>query len=384
MKILIVANGYPTRREPQWGCFERDQALALKACGHKVIVMSVDGRFRSYWRRIGVSHIQDKGLDIYNIYWFPLALLGSVNKKWAFEIRRIMALRLYQIIEHEQGRPDILYTHFLYNTASVVSVKKKYEVPLVGMEHWSVLNQEKLPNHVLYKGEIAYGIADRIISVSESLRQRILYHFKTESVVIHNMIGTEFVNASFNYKKKRDKRLSYVTVGSLIYRKGFDTLIRAYSKANLKEEGVSVIIVGEGEERKALQQLIVDANLQDNIHLVGRKTKSEIISILDKSDVFILPSRDENFSVAVLEGLSAGLPVIATICGGIKECIDDKNGLLVPVDDVKALAIAMRQMYEDINKYDRLLIARECFEKYSPAVIAEKLIDVFEEVISDK
>jgi hypothetical protein len=47
MKILIVANGYPNKREPQWGCFERDQALALKELGHEVSILYVDRRFRT-------------------------------------------------------------------------------------------------------------------------------------------------------------------------------------------------------------------------------------------------------------------------------------------------------------------------------------------------
>ena len=46
MKIRIIANGYPDRQSPQWGCFEKDQAEALAAYGHKVIVLSVDARFK--------------------------------------------------------------------------------------------------------------------------------------------------------------------------------------------------------------------------------------------------------------------------------------------------------------------------------------------------
>ena len=91
----------------------------------------------------------------------------------------------------------------------------------------------------------------------------------------------------------------------------------------------------------------------------------------------------ENFSVAVLEALSAGLPVVATICGGIKECIDDKNGILVPVEDVDALANAILDIYKNLRNYDRQVIADDCKNRFAPEVIARQLTSIFEEVVSN-
>ena len=79
MKICIIANGYPTKLEPQFGCFEKDQALALKKAGHQVCILYVDCRFRYYWRKIGVTHIKDNDINIWGIYLFPMALLNAIN-----------------------------------------------------------------------------------------------------------------------------------------------------------------------------------------------------------------------------------------------------------------------------------------------------------------
>lgn len=73
MNIVIIANGYPTCREPQYGCFEKDQAIALQKEGHKVSILYVDGRFRKYYRRIGITHLQENNIDIYGLYLFPTA-----------------------------------------------------------------------------------------------------------------------------------------------------------------------------------------------------------------------------------------------------------------------------------------------------------------------
>ena len=55
MNIFIIARGYPTSKEPTWGCFEKDQAEALSKLGHKVSIVSVDTRFRWYWRSLGIT-----------------------------------------------------------------------------------------------------------------------------------------------------------------------------------------------------------------------------------------------------------------------------------------------------------------------------------------
>ena len=55
MRIFLISRGYPTKREPQWGCFEKDQAEALAKYGHEVVMLSVDTRFRWYWRKIGIT-----------------------------------------------------------------------------------------------------------------------------------------------------------------------------------------------------------------------------------------------------------------------------------------------------------------------------------------
>ena len=103
--------------------------------------------------------------------------------------------------------------------------------------------------------------------------------------------------------------------------------------------------------------------------------------ILKNSSIFLLPSRNENFSVAVLEALACGLPVIASICGGIRECINEKNGLLFPVDDVEKLAQSILYAVQHLDKYDRKAIAEDCQARFSPEVIAKQLTQIFEDTI---
>ena len=373
MNIVIIANGYPTCREPQYGCFEKDQAIALQKEGHKVSILYVDGRFRKYYRRIGITHLQENNIDIYGLYLFPTAFSLKMSCKLHYWLRTRMLDSVFSYMLKKQEKPDIIYAHFLYNIAYAVYLKEKYNIPLVGMEHWSGVNQSKLSSDIIYRGQIAYQGANRIIAVSNSLKEQIYNHFKRDATVIHNMVNEEFFQMPIRKYTNRDK---------LIY-KGHDILIKALSEVAQYTLDWELRIVGGGSEEKNLQNLIKQLGLENNIKIIGRRNKQEIISLLYDSDIFILPSRSENFSVAVLEALSAGLPVVATTCGGIRECINEKNGVLVSVEDVSGLAKSILDISKNIELYDKQFIADECKRRFSPSVISKEITDVFREVINE-
>ncbi len=379
MFILLVSRGIPTKRDPQWGCFEKDQAEALVALGHKVVIASVDTRFRWYWRSLGITHQHLNDIEYYNYFLIPGRLLsvGGGEKvmqkytQWAFS-------KCAETIIAEHGMPDVVYSHYLFNSFQALPFVQKYNLPFVAIEHWSKVNKDVLDSTIRMMGEKVYGLADTIITVSDSLRQRIIKHFNKETTVVHNMVGCEFTNQP---NPLNSNIVKFVSVGTLIKLKGHDLLIKALSQLQLPPETWELTIIGDGPEKDVLQKQINEIHLQDRIHLVGRKNKNEIADILRTNSVFVLPSRTENFSVAVLEALACGLPVIASICGGIRECIDEKNGLLFPVDDVDALANALQYMIENYDKYDRQGIAADCKNRFSPEVIAKQLTAVFEEAI---
>ena len=380
MFIVLISRGVPSKRDPQWGCFEKDQAEALTNLGHKVVVISVDSRFRTYWRKLGITHCCINGIDYYNCFLIP----GIITRKlgglrFNFFVKKKLLRKLFERVVCEHGMPDILYSHYLSNSCLALDLKEKYHLPLVAIEHWSKLNCDILSDYATWLGRETYAKCDAIISVSESLRQRLLQHFQQDSSVVHNMVGSEFCRGlSIG---SRNGKVRFVSTGSLIHRKGYDLLITAFEKLNLPNDKWELLIIGDGEERPNLQTQIERTGLSGNIHLMGKKDKSQVIEILLKSDVFVLPSRNENFSVAVLEALSLGMPVVASICGGIRECIDSSNGLLFPVEDIDSLSKAIQEMYLHYDRFDREKIAQESRARFSPEVIAKQLIHIFNKTI---
>lgn len=197
------------------------------------------------------------------------------------------------------------------------------------------------------------------------------------------MIGEEFTNRQIVDRKKIvSGKLNIIALGSLFYGKGYDILISAFAKTGLSKFGCKLTIVGEGCQRAKLQAQIDELGLERSILLVGQKNKHEIIAIMDSCNLFIHPSRGENFSVAILEGLASGLPVVATLCGGAAQCINKKNGLLVPIDDIDQLEKAIRYMYEHIGEYDNMKISNDCLSKYSSVAIGRQIENVLNKVVN--
>ena len=381
MKIAIIANGYPIIQEPQWGCFERDQALALSEQGHQVSVLYTDKRFRTYWRKIGFSHIRENRIDVYGIFILPTQWIRRFfGGKIHYWVASHLLDLVYQKYIRENGGPDVIYVHYLNNIAYAAFLKKKYGIPLVGIEHWSVLNQKRLSPLQMKRGLIAYENADKLLAVSESLRSMIKYHFGIDSTVVYDMLGPEFISPSLK-QKTIDKGFKFIAVGSLIKRKGYDALIAAFAKSDLAQKGCQVVIVGDGDEKGNLANQIHELGLTESVVLVGRRSKQGIINLMSECHAFVLSSRAETFGVVCIEALSQGLPVISTICGGPEEFVNEKSGILVPTDNVDAMAAAMCQMYENYSKYNRSIIANDCISRFSPKVIAKQLTYIFNDII---
>lgn len=378
MKILVVANGYPTPRDPQWGCFERDQAIALKELGHDVAILAVDTRFRRYKRKHGVSIIREDGLVVFWGYWMPTKII---------RFRRLKDLiaccffdKTYSRLLTEWGKPDVLFAHFQRNIYYSLYLRNKYHIPLVGMEHWSVLMQAQLPTSVIERGECAYSSVDKLLVVSKALSRSLQDKFKVDSEVVNDMLGPEFLDYSPD-SRCADNGIRFIAVGSLLPIKGYDLLIRAFAKSGLADTGCRLSIVGEGPARPELEQIITECNVSESVHLLGRKMKNEVVHALRDSDAFVLSSRSETFGVACIEALSQGLPCIATKCGGPDEIVTEQDGILIEPENETALTEAMVNLSNNYAQYNRAEIASRCINRYSPKAIATKLTGIFEDVV---
>lgn len=131
------------------------------------------------------------------------------------------------------------------------------------------------------------------------------------------------------------------TVGRLDPIKDQTGLIDAFARLSKLRPDCHLLIVGDGPERKQLEQLKIDG-----VHLLGMR--NDVAAILKQLDIFVLPSLNEGISNTILEAMAVGLPIVATAVGGTPELIaHEKNGLLVEPRDYPALAQAFARYLND-------------------------------------
>ena len=151
----------------------------------------------------------------------------------------------------------------------------------------------------------------------------------------------------------RDKRI--VSVGRMDANKNHAMMIRAFAALAERYPDYTLTIYGEGELRKALEELVEQLGLSDRVFMPG--VIPDVAKQIEKASLFLLTSYSEGISNALIEALATGLPVISTDVpsGGTVELITDNvNGLIIPVGDEKALERALDRLLGDPAYADRL------------------------------
>jgi glycosyltransferase involved in cell wall biosynthesis len=152
-----------------------------------------------------------------------------------------------------------------------------------------------------------------------------------------------------------NEHVSLLAVGSVVPRKGYDLLVAAL--ARMLDLSWSLVIAGDCSRSagtvQELKREIHRLGLGERVRLYGAAQPGEIARLYEASDVFVLPTRYEGYGMAYAEALAHGLPVIGTLAGAVPETVPEGAGILVPVDDIDALACALRRMIEHPAERER-------------------------------
>jgi glycosyltransferase involved in cell wall biosynthesis len=185
--------------------------------------------------------------------------------------------------------------------------------------------------------------------------------------------------------RERDKVRTFLYLGRLSSNTGRDvpTLIRAFDRVATACPDIELALVGAGELFDETRQLSEGCRSRDRIHLPGFDRPAKWLAW---ADCFVLPSRREGLSNALLEAMAAGLPCIANDIPPNREVLDGGNaGLLVPAEDCDALEAAMRRMIDDVEMSRRLgKAARErVVDTYTIEAVAQRYARLYESLLSN-
>ena len=149
--------------------------------------------------------------------------------------------------------------------------------------------------------------------------------------------------------KKTDKVI--ISVGRLVYQKGFSYLIRIMKELTEQDKRYKLLIVGDGPLKSKLESLILNLKVNDNVKLLGERT--DVIDLLQISDLFCLTSVKEGIPITLMEAMYVGVPIVTTNVGGNKELVQHgQTGFLEKAKDISSIKQRIKQLLhkESIRK----------------------------------
>jgi glycosyltransferase involved in cell wall biosynthesis len=224
-----------------------------------------------------------------------------------------------------------------------------------------------------------------LAAVSDSVAQRLLDSGVAAKKIrtIANGIDVElFERARPSAVFEFDGNKVIGMVARLDLQKGFEYLLRATRELCATFPALKVVIVGEGPDRQAIENMVQRFGLQSNVILAGQH--SDMPGIYAAMDVFVLPSLNEGLPMTILEAMAASRPVIATRVGAIPKVIKDgETGLLVDPADVDGLRNALSHLLTDSDLCRRIGSAGHDWvsRNYTSEAMALKYRQMYDEVL---
>jgi glycosyltransferase involved in cell wall biosynthesis len=168
-----------------------------------------------------------------------------------------------------------------------------------------------------------------------------------------------------------------IYVGQLIQRKGVDVLIN--SMVNLELNNIELLLIGDGESRDHLYELVEKNNLSSKIHFLGKKTKQDVLNYLKASDIFALPSREDIWGLVVNEAVANGLAIVSTKQVGASYSLVKENGFIIDCDNFEELSFAINEIYNN-NLIKMQSTSLQIAEKYTIENMVDAHVQLFKKI----
>lgn len=257
--------------------------------------------------------------------------------------------------------------------------------------HYISLNQDLVKDAIdVWLGEYMQK-CHHIVVPSDSIKQMLadVYGVTSQITAIPTGINIEPYQAADGQiiRQRRnwgnDKVL--ISIGRLAKEKNWETLLAAAAKVMKKRDDVRLVIIGEGDEHKALAKYAKKLGAAERIEFTGRVSFEDVARYLKAADLFCFASTTETQGLVTMEALAAGLPVVAVNASGTRDVIEHgKQGLLTD-NDSDALAGAIEQVLEDEALRQRFKQATTARARlFDIKVKAQELVDVYHQAIEAK
>lgn len=363
MKVLMACQNHPDKYHPYWGTFiERSinsivkHGIEAETIIPRPYTLSVKGFPYSDFSKLPLKDETGNYTKYYPRYfYFPpkrffYGLSGNSYSKYVTKFTK-----------KNVDIPDVIHAHHLYMDGyGMIELSKKWDVPLVIVEHGAILKEIIYWKYMYDKIIKTLNTADHIMCVSNDLVSIALKHGIDNEKVSLVPIGVDvdiFKKGDADMIKKEfhiENDIKIVLyVGQLISRKGLNYFIEAIPRVLDIQKKIFFIFIGTGSHKKYLINLCLKRNIQKNVKFLGGLDVNQLIKWYSIADIMVLPSLSEGRPTVIYEAMSCELPVIATDVGGVSEQVKNGyNGIIFKSRDTKALADNLNYLLcnEDVRK----------------------------------
>lgn len=343
VKILFLTRSYPTREAPVVAPFTRDHFRAA-----------------SLFAEVAVLHTR-KARD-------PLPwTIEKEDEVVRVRFRRRPFPSALRTLPELPFRPDLVHGHFYDAAAATLLIARRLGVPYVLTEH------STLARPLTRLERRAFREAGRVMPVSRTLQS----HLESSGLearyeVVPNVVDLDHFTPT---PRTPEKVRKLVTVTRMTPVKGVPDLLAALRL--LKRQDWHCDLIGGGERLEEYKALGFE-----RVSFLGELHRPEVAARLREADLFVLASRLETFSVATVEAMACGVPVVATACGGPEELVGPESGMIVPVGDPEALAEAIDRALS--SRFDSERISRAVAGRFSAEAVGARLQEVYRSVLKEK
>lgn len=179
-----------------------------------------------------------------------------------------------------------------------------------------------------------------------------------------------------------------LALGRIDHVKGFDLLVRAYARARaegLVDAELRLVLAGDGPGRASAQALAADLGIAEDVVWPGLLDRPTVGAVMQRAEALVVPSRVEAFGIVVLEGMRAGLPVVASNQGGAGEIVHDGvDGLLVDPRDTTGLAAALGALSDPAERSRLGAAGRRTVLAHTWDTVTGRTLDVYERLLGSR
>jgi len=346
LRILVLTTTFPRYKNDYTPSFVLELSKEIKNKGHKIIVLAPHHKgaklfeimegievFRfPYFLPTGLQRLCYEGGIMRNI---KKSLLAKVQVPFFFVSYFYF---VYKIIK--KYKIDVIHSHWIIPSGFIGAFFKKiFKIKHITTAHAiDIYTLEKLPfRRTLI--QFIYKNCEFLVCVSSVLKEKIIKILKEKNStpkdkIIIKPMGTDI--KFIDKKDKKDDKFYLLFLGRFVEKKGIEYLIEAMKEIKKENRNIKLLIGGSGPLEKKIKDKVEELNLTDCIEFLGWVPREKIHEVFKIADLLVVPSivtetgDTEGMPTVIIEAMGAGVPVIATDVGGVKDVIRNyENGIII-------------------------------------------------------